>query len=192
MTVIQWIGLALIGGLGVATFYTGNQTTELRDRLLATESALTAAEERITALQTEQAQQAVALEQLGSAEAIARSVLNERYDDIIAATANALMSDAETAARLTGPEGPSPDIEHITALLLDQGLAEVIGYRIWEDRYQELATMPEVIAEVADAVYKSYGSELKGKDGRSVSAEDVARVLAVDPAFVAFLELTKN
>lgn len=192
MTVIQWIGLALIAGLGAATFYNGNQTADLRGRLAATESALSAAETRIGDLQTEQTSHAGTLKELGSTEAIASSVLNARYDDMINAIANELMTNPDTVVRLTGPVGPAPDVEQMTADLLDQGLAEVIGLRIWEDRYEELATMPAVIAEVADAVYKSYGSELKGKDGQSVSAEDVARALATDPDFAAFLEFSKN
>jgi hypothetical protein len=192
MTIMNWIGLALIAGLGVATFYNGTQTTQLRDQLLVAESALDAAVGRVDALQAEQAQQADALEQLGSTNAIARSILGERHDELVADLVSTLMSNPETVGRLTGPQGPSPDVEKITTLLIDQGLAEVVGYRIWEERYQELATMPDVIAEVANAVYHRYGSELKGKDGLSVSAEDVARVLAIDPTFVAFLELTKE
>ena len=192
MTIINWIGLALIAGLCVVTFYNGTQTTQLRDQLLAAESALNAAEERVDALQAEQIQQADALEQLGSADSIAFSILEEHNDELVADLIRNLMSNPETVERLTGPQGSSPDVEKMTALLLDQGLAEVVGHRIWEERYQELAVMPDVIAYVADAVYQAYGSELKGADGRSVSAEEVARVLAVDPTFLAFLELTKE
>ena len=210
MTPIHWVSAALVAGLGVATLYNGNQTAALQSNLAATERVLAQTREQVEALKAKEQEhadilakqsetlatqeetlaiQAKTLERLGSTEDIARTVVEGNFLDLIEALSTSLTSDPTKVEALTGPMGPSPEIEVVIAYLLDQGLAESIGYRIWEDRYQELAAMPKVISQVADVVYKTYGKELKGADGDYASPEDIAKALALDPQFISLLEL---
>jgi hypothetical protein len=189
VTILNWALGGLVVGVGAVAVYNGVQVAGFQERLQAAESRISSNAEDLASLSETQEAHSETLAEIGTAEDIARRVLNDEFPELVEAISSALTSDPEKVAMLTGPEGPSPDMDALVARFLEEGLAAEVGFQIWEERHVELAAMPDVLASVAAEVYQTYGEELRGADGAAVAPEDVARVLALDPAFLSLLDL---
>jgi hypothetical protein len=191
-TAMNWIFGALIAGLGAVILYQGSQASEMEKRVAGLEKLLQEEKANVGKslgeLRAGQKTQAEKLDALGSADDVAHLLIEKHFAQLIEAVAASLAQDPVKAARLKGEPGPAPDPELIANRLLSEGFIGAVADQIWETRYAQLAVMPEVLAEVAEAVYVKYGPELKGAEGRTVTAEEVAAALALNQDFIAMME----
>ncbi|WP_306113070.1 MULTISPECIES: hypothetical protein [unclassified Roseovarius] len=189
MTLLNWVLGGLVVGVGAMSIYNGTRLAEMQEQVVASETIIAAISQDLEELESEQQLQTKKVSAIGEPDDIARVIVEEEFSGLVAAVAQNLMLDPEKVAKLTGPEGPSPDTDALVVEFLDGGIAEKVANLIWEDRYKELAVMPEVLASVAQEVYRIYGDELRGKDGASAEPDVVARALALDPEFQLLLSL---
>ncbi|MGR6465771.1 hypothetical protein [Rhizobium sp. PAMB 3182] len=191
-TAVNWIFGGIVVGLGAVLLYQGSWATEMEKRVAGLEKQLQAAKadvgKSLEELRSEQKSQAEKLILLGSADDVAKLLIEKHFAQMIEAVAVSLAQDPAKAARLKGEPGPAPDPDLIADRLISAGFIGAVADQIWETQHAQLAVMPEVLAEVAEAVYLKYGLELKGTEGRTVTAEEVAAALALNQDFIAMVE----
>ena len=196
MTPVNWIVSAVaVASLGIAV-YTGQQLNGLKKHIATVDtrvvSEVTMRTDEVTKLRSDMESQAAKLESLGAPEDVARHVIDVAGPDLVEAIATALTKDPEKAAALRGETGQAPEMASVMSGLIDDGLVVEVANSIWEHHYSELAVMPEVLGSVAEEVYRTYGDELKGMDGKSADPTAIAQALAAEPAFLSLLELNQH
>lgn len=148
--------------------------------------------DRLSEIDTLIASQSQQIESLGSVEDVAETITNQSLPAIVTYLKDALISDPQSVGILKGEVGPMPDVEDISDFLSTPYFVGSVATFLWEDKRAELATMPETVALVAQKVFDTYGAELRGDPGVSVSAGEVSQVLLADPDFLSMLELIKR
>jgi hypothetical protein len=196
MTPSQWIAAAVAVGLFGTSVYLAQEVRSLNDRLAKLDAALLdeskARVADIEGLQTRLKAESDRISALGTPETVAASIVETSLPKIIDGVAAALISDPNAVERLTGPQGPMPPIGQIAAFLLENDIVSVVADEIWTKHYDQIEVSPKLAATVAENVFRTYGAELKGADGRSPNPADVAAALAGEPAFLSLIELSRK
>ena len=122
-------------------------------------------------------------------EEIAQYLMTSKSAELVALLAEELSNSEVYVEKLRGKPGNPPGTEKIAQYMITSErnvLFPAIEREFWKQRKTFILENPRLIADIAEAVYQTYGNSLKGQKGQDAqkpSPEEIARVLSNDYGF---------
>lgn len=122
-----------------------------------------------------------------TADEVAASLMRTQKSELVASIAEELCNNDKYVEKLRGPAGLSPSPKEIARNLMnliddeDKALLSTLQQEFWKKHKSSILADPGLIANTAEAVYRTYGKSLqgqKGQDARMPSLEEIARLLS--------------
>ncbi len=96
-----------------------------------------------------------------------------------------LTSDADAVKLLRGEPGSPADPKAVASeLRLSRDFTVEVAMALWMERREELTQQPELIADVAKAVFDTYRGELRGESPEPLVLDEIAGALVREPYFL--------
>jgi len=127
-----------------------------------------------------------------TAEEVADSLMRTHKAELVSSIAEELCNNDKYVEKLRGPAGLSPSSKEIAQNLMDliektdKALFSTLQQEFWKKHKSSILADPGLIANTAEAVYRTYGKSLQGKkgqDARMPSPEEIARQLSSNLEF---------
>ncbi len=127
-----------------------------------------------------------------SADEVAASLMRTHKAELVSSIAEELCNNDKYVEKLRGPAGLSPSSKDIARNLMDliektdKALFSTLQQEFWKKHKSSILAEPGLIANTAEAVYRTYGKSLqgkKGKDARMPSPEEIAKQLSTNLEF---------
>lgn len=122
-----------------------------------------------------------------TADEVAASLMRTHKTELVSSIAEELCNNDKYVEKLRGPAGLSPSSKEIARNLMglieksDKALFSTLQQEFWKKHKSSILADPGLIANTAEAVYRTYGKSLqgpKGQDARTPSLEEIARLLS--------------
>ncbi len=122
-----------------------------------------------------------------TAEEVAASLMRTHKAELVSSIAEELCNNDKYVEKLRGPAGLSPSSKEIAWNLMgliersDKAIFSTLQQEFWKKHKSSILVDPGLIANTAEAVYRTYGKSLQGKkgqDAKTPSPEEIARQLS--------------
>jgi len=127
-----------------------------------------------------------------TAEDIAAALIKTSDKKIVGLLADQILADEVYVEKLRGKPGEAPETEEIyqyIMLVKGEEFFSLLEEEFWKKRKAIISENPGLVADVAEAVYRTYGKSLKGRNGKDAQMPQVADIVGVLSKDLEFAQL---